>query len=78
MPAKKLLVVSLTSLALASCQTTGSNVATEPAPPPETLAKATVCEGFKPIYWADGDTLQTAKQVLEHNNVYVRLCGRPK
>ena len=52
-----------TSTALSGCQTMAS-VATEP----------TMCTVFKPIYWSKDDTLDTAKQVREHNAAWKAVC----
>ncbi len=42
-----------------------------PTPNPTTLA----CSAFKPISWSKKDTLETAKQVIEHNKVWKALCS---
>lgn len=55
----------LVSIVLTSCQTTASAV-TSPA----------MCTVFKPIYWSKDDTLDTAKQVREHNAVWKSVCGQ--
>lgn len=52
-------------VALTGCQTTGS-VAIKPV---------AYCTIFKPIYWSKSDTLETAKQIREHNAVWKEMCG---
>lgn len=56
-------VLMMTSVLLASCQTTAS-VGT----------KSVACEAFQPIYWSKDDTLETAKQVRAHNAAWKSLC----
>jgi len=63
-----LLVLTLALMSLASCQTTAS-VATD---------KSVACQVFKPIYWSKDDTVDTAKQITEHNAVWLKLCGPKK
>jgi len=55
----------LLSFVLTGCQTMAS-VATKPA----------ICSAFKPIYWSKDDTLETAKQVREHNAAWKSVCGQ--
>jgi len=35
-----------------------------------------MCTVFKPIYWSKDDTLDTAKQVREHNAAWKSVCGQ--
>lgn len=63
-----LLVLTLMLMSLVACQTTGS-VATD---------KSVACQAFKPIYWSKDDTVDTAKQVIEHNAVWKKLCTSEK
>ena len=63
-----LLVLTLMLMSLVACQTTGS-VATD---------RSVTCQAFKPIYWSKDDTIDTAKQITEHNAVWLKLCGPKK
>lgn len=78
---KMLALTLLTSLSvtLIGCETmTGSSdrAISITAPKVEPV-KDSFCLVAKPIYWADGDTDDTIKQVKEHNAVYKRLCTDP-
>ena len=64
---KPLLLLTIT-LSMAACQTTGS-VGT---------SKSVSCVAFKPIYWSKLDTLDTQKQVTEHNAAWSALCKEVK
>ena len=64
-PTKRVMMfvaLTLMSFALTGCQTTGS--------------VGTDCLVFKPIYWSKDDTLETAKQVREHNAAWKAVCGQ--
>lgn len=60
--------MTLVLLALTSCQTTGSSGTNT----------ASWCTVFKPITWSSKDTLETAKQVREHNAAWVAVCVTKK
>ena len=54
-------------IALAGCQTTAS-AGTD---------RSVACQAFKPIYWSKSDTVETAKQAIEHNAAWKALCQKP-
>jgi len=59
-------IVLLMSFLLTSCQTTGS----------VEISTAGTCTIFKPIAWSKQDTLETAKQIVEHNAAWKAVCGK--
>lgn len=59
-------VIFLMSFLLTACQTTGS----------AGINTVGTCTIFKPITWSKQDTLETAKQVVEHNAVWKNLCAK--
>lgn len=59
------LLLTGTCMMLASCQTMVSGA---------TKASG-YCTVFKPISWSKNDTLETAKQIREHNAVWKEICG---
>lgn len=67
MRVRVLTLLTLSTLALTACQTTGSGA-----------TKTWVCEVFRPISWSQHDTLDTQKEIVSHNAAYVSLCGKPK
>lgn len=60
-----LLTLIVMSTPLTGCQTTGSGA----------IKPTAYCTVFKPIYWSKQDTVETAKQVREHNAVWKEICG---
>ena len=52
--------------ALTSCQTMGSSGINLPS----------ACAVFVPITWSSKDTLETVKQVREHNAAWKTTCGK--
>lgn len=58
-------VLLLMSFLLTGCQTMGSAGI-------NTVGSCTI---FKPITWSKQDTLETAKQVVEHNAAWKSLCA---
>ena len=59
------LVLTLSFL-LTGCQTMGS----------VEISTAGTCTIFKPITWSKQDTLETAKQIVEHNAAWKSVCGK--
>lgn len=65
-----LVMLGGTSILLMSCQTMGFGATNPPPVDPKTVA----CNTFKPITWSKQDTLETAKQIVEHNAAWKALC----
>lgn len=63
-PAFALLMLML--FLLTGCQTMGS----------AGINTVGTCTIFKPITWSKQDTLETAKQVVEHNAAWKSVCGK--
>lgn len=64
-PALRRVSIVLLPLLLTSCQTTVSGG----------IKSSGACVTFKPILWSKQDTLETAKQVIEHNAAWRAVCG---
>ena len=52
----------------------GSNVGTNRV----TADALTFCEGAKPIYWSNKDTVKTVAQIKPQNKLGVEICGWSK
>jgi len=61
----KSMMLCVATIALSGC-------VTSQGPKP---VKDTSCVAFKVIHPSRDDTLDTKRQVLEHNTVYRKLCG---
>ena len=61
-----LLVIPLFPLTLAACATTTASSG---------RSERALCDAFRPIHWAAGDTDQTVREAKAHNAVGVKICG---
>ena len=48
------------------------------SPKPKYDALDVACELFVPIHWSASDTDATIREVKEHNQVWLNLCGATK
>lgn len=66
---------------LAGCQATAlsglSDVQATLTQPEIWLARSDFCQAAAPIYWGEGDTDETIRQVKAHNAVWKARCGPP-
>lgn len=65
-PPVRLCVPIMLLAAIPGCTTTGSGVTTDPS--------RVACQSFSPVYWSQNDTVETVKQVQEHNASWKALC----